>query len=56
MGVEHLTVLLLQKQGWSYISIAAMLQVSLGEQALDLAALGRLLGLDLVEGELQGAG
>ena len=33
-----------------------MLQVGLEEQALDLAAFGLLLGLDLVEGELEGAG
>jgi hypothetical protein len=52
MGVEHLTVLLLKEQRWSYISIAAMLQVCLEEQPLDLAALGLLLGFDLVEGEL----
>ena len=33
-----------------------MLQVGLEEQALHLAAFGLLLGLDLVEGELEGAG
>ena len=33
-----------------------MLQMGLEEQALDLAAFGLLLGLDLVERELEGAG
>jgi hypothetical protein len=33
-----------------------MLQVGLEEQALDLAASGLLLGLDLVERELESAG
>jgi hypothetical protein len=33
-----------------------MLQVGLEQQALDLAALGVLLGLDLMEGELEGGG
>jgi hypothetical protein len=33
-----------------------MLQVGLEEQALDLTAFGLLLGLDLVERELEGAG
>jgi hypothetical protein len=56
MGVKHLTVLLWKEQRRPHISVAAMLQVSLEEEALDLAALGLLLGLDLVEGELQGAG
>jgi hypothetical protein len=56
MGVEHLTVLLLEEQGRPHISIAPMLQVSLEEQALDLAAFGLLLGFDLVEGELEGGG
>jgi hypothetical protein len=36
--------------------MAAMLQVGLEEQALDLAASGLLLGLDLVERELESAG
>jgi hypothetical protein len=56
MGVEHLTVLLLKEQSWSYISVATMLQVGLEEKALDLAAFGLLLGLDLVERELEGTG
>ena len=33
-----------------------MLQMGLEKQALDLAAFGLLLGLDLVKGELEGAG
>jgi hypothetical protein len=39
-----------------YVSVAAMLQMGLEEKALDFAALGLLLGLDLVERELEGAG
>jgi hypothetical protein len=53
MGVEHI--------GWkvqrrSHISVATILQVGLEEQALHLAAFGLLLGLDVVEGELEGGG
>ena len=55
MGVEHRAVLLLQAQRESHISVAAMLQVSLEEQPLHLAAFGLLQRLDLVEGELEGA-
>jgi hypothetical protein len=54
MRVEHRIVLLLELQSWSHISIATLLQVGLEEQALDLTALGMLLGLDLMEGELEG--
>ena len=43
-------------QGRPDISVAALLQMGLEEQALHLAAFGLLLGLDLVEGELEGAG
>jgi hypothetical protein len=46
----------LELQRRPYISIAAMLQMGLEEKALDLAAFGLLLGLDLVERELEGAG
>jgi len=56
MRVEHRSVLLLELQSGSHISIAALLQVGLEEQALDLAALGMLLGLDLMERELEGGG
>jgi hypothetical protein len=56
MRMEHLTVWQFQLQSRSHISMAAMLQVSLEEQALDLAASGLLLGLDLVEWELESAG
>jgi hypothetical protein len=56
MRVEPLTVLLLELQSGSDISAATTLQVGLKEQALDLAAFGLLLGLDLVERELEGAG
>jgi hypothetical protein len=55
MGVEHLAILLLEAQGGSHVSVAAKLQVGLEEEALHLEAFGLLLGLDLVEGELQGA-
>jgi len=40
----------------AHISVAAVLQVGLEEQALDLAAFVLLLRLDLVEGELKGTG
>jgi len=56
MRVEHLTVLLMELQGWPHISVAAVLQVGLEEQALDLAAFVLLLRLDLVERELEGTG
>jgi hypothetical protein len=56
MRVEQRSILLLELQSGSHISIATMLQVGLEEQALDLAALDVLLGLDLVEGKLEGAG
>jgi hypothetical protein len=56
MRVEHRSVLLLELQSGSHISIATMLHVGLEEQALDLAALGVLLGLDLMAGELEGGG
>ena len=36
------------------ISVATVLQMGLEEKALDLAAFGLLLGLDLVERELGG--
>jgi hypothetical protein len=54
--VEHRAVCLLELQDRSHISIAAMLQMGLEEKALDLAAFGLLLGLDLVERELEGTG
>ena len=56
MRVEHLTVLLMELQDWPHISVAAVWQVGLEEQALDLAAFVLLLRLDLVEGELKGTG
>jgi hypothetical protein len=54
--VEHRAICLFQLQGRPYISVAAMLQMGLEEKALDLAAFRLLLGLDLVERELEGAG
>ena len=54
--VEHRAVCLFQLQGRPYISVAALLQMGLEEKALDLAAFGLLLGLDLVERELEGTG
>ena len=56
MRVEPHAVGLFQLQGRPYISVAAMLQMGLEEKALDLAAFGLLLGFDLVERELEGAG
>jgi hypothetical protein len=56
MRIEHRAVCLLELQRRAYISVAAMLQMSLEEKALDLAAFGLLLGLDLVERKLEGAG
>lgn len=56
MRIEHLTVWQFQLQSRPHISIAALLQVGLEEQALDLAASGMLLRLDLVERELERAG
>jgi hypothetical protein len=46
----------MELQGWPHISVAAVLQVGLEEQTLDLAAFGLLLGFDLVERELESAG
>jgi hypothetical protein len=42
---------LLELQGRTHISVAAMLQMGLEEKALDLAALGLLLRFDQVERE-----
>jgi len=54
--VESRAVWLFELQSSPHISIAAMLQMRLEEEPLDLAALGLLLGFDLVERELEGAG
>ena len=40
-------------QSGAYIAIATLLQMCLEEQTLNLAATGLLLGLDLVQGELE---
>jgi len=56
MGVKHLSVLVSEAEGGSHIAVAAMLQVGLDEQALHLEAFGLLLGLDLVEGQLESTG
>ena len=56
MRVEHRAICLFHLQSRSHISVAAMLQMGLEKKALDLAAFGLLLGLDLVERELEGAG
>jgi hypothetical protein len=56
MGVDDLAAWLLEVQRRSDISVAALLQVGLEEQALQLAAFGVLLGLDVVEREFEGAG
>jgi hypothetical protein len=55
VGVETVVGWPLDAQCGSDISIAAMLQVGLEEQALHLTAFGLLQRLDLVEGELEGA-
>jgi hypothetical protein len=54
--IEHRAVRLFEVQRRPYISVAAMLQMGLEEKALDLAAFRLLLGFDLVERELEGAG
>src|SRR5208283_2823200 len=54
--VERRAICLFQLQSRSHISVPAMLQMGLEEKALDLAAFGLLLGLDLVERELESAG
>jgi hypothetical protein len=56
MGVERVPAPQVEAQGRSNIADAAMLQVSLEEQALHLEAFGLLLGLDLVEGQLESTG
>lgn len=56
MRVEHFAVIPPQAHGGADIATATVLQVSLEKEALDFAALVLLLGLDLVEGELQGTG
>src|ERR1035438_4194274 len=45
---------MLNEQSRSHISIAAVLDMSLEQQALHLAALGLLLGFNFVERKLQG--
>jgi hypothetical protein len=55
MGVGQLTVLVVEDTARAHISVAALLQVGLEEEALRLAAFGLLLALDLVQRELQGA-
>jgi hypothetical protein len=54
--IEHLTIWLLEFQGGSHISIAALLQVGLQEETLQFASFGLLLELDLVQRELESAG
>ena len=56
MRVEHRVVCLLELQSRPHISVSAMLQMGLEEKALDLAALGLLLGFDLVERQSEGVG
>ena len=55
MGVNQLTVLLLEVERRPRITVPALLQVGLEEQTLHLPAPVLLLGLNLVQGELQGA-
>jgi hypothetical protein len=56
MRVERRAVCLFELQRKPYVSVTAELQMGLEEKALDLASFGLLLGLDLVERELEGAG
>jgi hypothetical protein len=54
--VEYRAVCLFELQRRPYISVSAVLQMGLEQKALDLTALGLLLGLDLMERELEGTG
>ena len=54
--VEDFAVIPLPAHGGADIATATVLQVSLEKEALDFAALVLSLGLDLVEGELEGTG
>jgi hypothetical protein len=56
VGVEQRAVSRWEAQRGSHISVAAKLQVGLEEQTLYLTAFGLLLGLDLVERQLERAG
>ena len=53
MRVAHHAICLFELQSRSDISVATVLQMGLEEKALDLAAFGLLLGLDLMERELE---
>lgn len=53
MGVDQT---IWKVQGRSHISVATIAQVGLEEEALHLAAFGLLLGLDVMERELEGGG
>ena len=52
MGIRHLSDLVADAQGSSYLSCAALLQVSLEQETLHLAALAVLLRLNLMKGKL----
>jgi hypothetical protein len=52
MRVAHRAICLFELQSRPDISVATVLQMGLEEKALDLAAFGLLLGLDLMEREL----
>ena len=54
MSVQHLAGRLWDAQRRPDISVTAELEMSLKQQALHLDAFGLLLGLDLVEWELEG--
>jgi hypothetical protein len=56
MRVKHCAICLLELQSRPHISVATVVQMSLEKKALDLAAFGLLLGLNLMERELEGAG
>ena len=56
MRVEQHLSAGLEKQGRTDITVTALLQVSLKQQALNFTTFVGLLGLDGVEGEAQGRG
>jgi hypothetical protein len=51
MGVQDLTGLVSDEQGNSHVSGTALLEMSLEQQTLNLAAFGLLLRLNLMKGK-----
>ena len=56
MGIEECSLWTRHPQCWPHIAMAALLQVSLEEQALDFTAFVLSLRLDLVERQLERIG